>query len=211
VGVALLDGDPEKKDEILAADRAMRRKQQQEALQKLTQTLAQKDAGRNVSQQATQGQAAAQNDGGSNHFAAAMLQAADEDGTAGQLVRFGAAIEASPFTSKLGTPAAVLAVLRHGRCTLATTIQMYKILALNSLVSAFSLSVLALAGVKHSDTQMTLSGILLAGCFLSLSKAKPIEALSTKRPYISLFHPALITSLSTPFYNSPLLLTPLIH
>jgi manganese-transporting P-type ATPase len=72
-------------------------------------------------------------------------------------------------------------------------------MALQCLISSYSLSVLYLDGVKYGDTQMTAMGLLGTVSFMSVSRSKPLEKLSTVRPLSSIFHPALFLSLLSQF------------
>ncbi len=49
---------------------------------------------------------------------------------------------------------------------------MYKILALNCLISAYALSVQYLDGIKYGDYQVTITGMLMSVCFLCISRAR---------------------------------------
>lgn len=111
------------------------------------------------------------------------------------IVKLGDASIASPFTTKRTSVDSVLAIIRQGRCTLVTSIQVYKVLALNCLASAYMMSGLYLRGLKHGDMQMTVSGILIAACFFFLSQAKPLLDVSAHAPPASVFAPAVYFSI----------------
>jgi len=104
----------------------------------------------------------------------------EEDDTEPPTIKLGDASVAAPFTSKLANVVAIANIIRQGRCTLVAMIQMYKILALNCLISAYSLSVLYLKGIKFGDGQATISGMMMSVCFLGISRAKvcPLSTLN---------------------------------
>ena len=121
----------------------------------------------------------------------AKMMEQELDDTEPPKIKLGDASVAAPFTSKLANVVAIPNIIRQGRCTLVATIQMYKILALNCLITAYSLSVLYLEGIKFGDGQVTISGMMMSVCFLSISRAKVRLPLSLSPPPLLLHIPPL--------------------
>lgn len=130
-------------------------------------------------------------------MAARMDEMASAGGDMGDapMVRPGDASMAAPFTAKQSSVGPCLDILKQGRCTLITTVQMFKILGLLCLSSAYSLSVMYMDGIKLGDFQATLGGVLSAGMFFFISNAKPLEKLSKERPHQGVFSVYVFTSL----------------
>ena len=109
-------------------------------------------------------------------------------------IKFGDASVAAPFTSKISSVTSVCGIVRQGRSTLVAMIQMYKILALNSLIMAYSLSVLHLAGIKQGDWPATIAGMMITVCFFGIAKSTPLEKLSPQRPQPNIFNAYIVLS-----------------
>ncbi|KAF1315791.1 P-type atpase, partial [Globisporangium splendens] len=122
------------------------------------------------------------------------LQALHDDDVA-HVVHLGDASIASPFTSRSSSVRVTKQLIRQGRCTLVTTIQMYKILGVNCLITAYYLSSLYLHGVKNGDQQLTVLGLGIAMFFLFLSHTKPAKKLSHERPPSGVFCRSVLVSI----------------
>jgi len=90
-------------------------------------------------------------------------------------------------------------VARQGRAALVTSIQMFKILGVNCLLSAFALSVQYLQGVRWGDTQGAVAGVFSAVLFMLLSLAQPAQTLSPQRPHTRVFCAYALLSIAAQF------------
>lgn len=125
-----------------------------------------------------------------------MMKEMEEQGDGrAPMVKLGDASMASPFTAKHASVRPTADIIRQGRSTLVTTLQMFKILGLNCLATAYVLSVMHLDGVKLGDTQATISGAFTAAFFLFISHAKPLETLSAQRPQPNIFNLYVVLSI----------------
>lgn len=125
-----------------------------------------------------------------------MMDELNEEGDGrAPIVKLGDASMASPFTAKHASVSPTTDIIRQGRSTLVTTLQMFKILGLNCLATAYVLSVMYLDGVKLGDIQATISGVFTAAFFLFISHARPLPTLSSERPHPNIFCAYVLLSL----------------
>ena len=113
-----------------------------------------------------------------------------------QVIAEGDASIAAPFTYRYESIKCVVNILKQGRCTLVTTIQMYKILAINCVMLAYSFSVLYHQGLKSGDIQSTIFAIPIGIYFMMISYATPLEKLQPFHPPHSIFALSQISSVA---------------
>ncbi len=111
--------------------------------------------------------------------------------------KFGDACIAAPFTSKHSNSIrCVRVILKQGICTLVTTINTYKVLALSSIISAYSMAALNLEALKYSELQQTILGISGAINYFVFSSAKPVKRLQRIKHACSIYDPYFLISLA---------------
>ncbi|KAL0210547.1 hypothetical protein RCL1_004983 [Eukaryota sp. TZLM3-RCL] len=96
---------------------------------------------------------------------------------------------AASFSSSLRGIEGIHHVVLMGRSSLSSMLQVYKILGVSSLSTAYMLSILFVMGASFSDNQLLITGIFTAICFFVVSKAHPStgSVLSHCRPETSVF------------------------
>jgi cation-transporting ATPase 13A1 len=106
---------------------------------------------------------------------------------------------AAPFAYHGDTIRCVPLLVRSGRAALALMIQNYKILAVNSLITAFCLSVLTLRGVKLGDSQTAVEALLLSILSFMFSRCPPAKSLPVDngkfKPVKSVFQSSVMVSI----------------
>ena len=82
----------------------------------------------------------------------------------------------------------MLIILRQSIATLVTTIQTYKILAISSLIQAYSLAEMNLTNLKYSQSQTMVVGILASINLYFFSNVKPVKKISHIRAPHTIFN-----------------------
>ncbi|CAD7947642.1 unnamed protein product, partial [Amoebophrya sp. A25] len=98
----------------------------------------------------------------------------------------GEASIASPFTYRGESVKCVPKLLQAGRGAVCVTLQMYKIMGVNSIVLACGLFVVTLDGTRTGEAQALVESMAISALFFLISRSK-VEKLSRQRPVASLF------------------------
>lgn len=102
---------------------------------------------------------------------------------------------AAPFSIRANSMLSVVEIIQQGRSSLVTTIQMYKILALNSVINAFFTMAVDIINLKFSDPQMISIGVLSSIGFSAITSSKSLSEISKVKPVTSIFNIYVLTSI----------------
>lgn len=110
-------------------------------------------------------------------------------------IKPGDASIAAPFTVRSNSLQSIIEIIQQGRSSLVTTIQMYKILAINSITNAFFYMFVDILGIKFSDHQMVALGILSSVGFTAITQPKALDFISKEKPITSIFSLYILSSI----------------
>eukprot|EP00927_Polykrikos_kofoidii_P070684 TRINITY_DN67092_c0_g1_i1.p1 TRINITY_DN67092_c0_g1~~TRINITY_DN67092_c0_g1_i1.p1 ORF type:complete len:1491 (-),score=364.92 TRINITY_DN67092_c0_g1_i1:51-4337(-) len=111
------------------------------------------------------------------------------------MVQLGDASTAAPFTSRTPSISSCIDIIRQGRCTLLSAVQQMEIMMLESMISAYTMSMMSIEGTRQSEPQKIASGMLMTVASLAFSFARPLDRMHPVRPLSSVFHPAILFSM----------------
>jgi cation-transporting ATPase 13A1 len=98
---------------------------------------------------------------GSNNMDSLMKSLEGGDAGGLPMLRPGDASIAAPFTSRTPSIRSVVDLIRQGRCTLLSALMQQEIMMLESIIAAYTLSVLSLHNARSSERQMMASSWLI--------------------------------------------------
>ena len=93
----------------------------------------------------------------------------------------------APFISKGESIKCITNILLVGKCALIITLQMNKIFIINSILTIYIESNLALKGIKFSEYQYINLSVIITLFFLVFSNAKPLNKLNPNKPTNGIF------------------------
>lgn len=123
-----------------------------------------------------------------------------------ETIKPGDASIAAPFTIKSNSLKSIIEIIQQGRSSLVTTIQMYKILALNSVTGAFFTMIVDILGIKFSDYQMISLGIISSIGFSAITQPRTLSTISKEKPFCTIFNLYVFVSL---FFQSIIQIFPM--
>lgn len=124
-----------------------------------------------------------------------FLEKIKAESAALESIKPGDASMAAPLTIKSDSLKSIIEIIQQGRSSLVTTIQMYKILAINSIIGAFFYMFVDILGIKFSDPQMVSIGLLSSIGFTAITQPKALDFISRKRPVTSIFSLYMLVSI----------------